>query len=262
MMSTTSPDADSSAAALADPIAEGRRVVVAATASGVLLRLLGGVAVFLHAPDGKPLLDRTINDIDVVTPRGGKRSVAELFLSLGYVEDEEFNAFHGSHRQIYVDLTNQRKVDVFVGAFSMCHEIPIADRLEREPLTIPLAELLLTKLQIVELTERDQQDIYNLCFHHALSAGDSPGIEANLIAELCARDWGLWRTCKGTIEHCRTDLAGYELGDDERAVIDERLAGLWQAIDAAPKSSKWRWRAKVGERVRWYEEPEEEGKTE
>lgn len=266
MMSTTSHDGDlvarPPATALADPIAEGRRVVVAAAASGMLLRLLGGVAVFLHAPDGKPLLDRAINDIDVVTPRGGKRSVAELFLSLGYVEDEEFNAFHGAHRQIYVDLTNQRKVDVFVGAFSMCHEIPIADRLEREPLTIPLAELLLTKLQIVELTERDQQDIYNLCFHHALSAGDGPGIEANLIAQLCARDWGLWRTCKGTIEHCRTDLAGYELSDEARAVIDERLAGLWQAIDASPKSSKWRWRAKVGERVRWYEEPEEEGQPE
>ena len=259
MMSTTLPDAN---AALADPIAEGERVVRAGQASGVLLRLLGGVAVFLNAPDGKPLLGREIRDIDLVTPRGAKRSVADLFQSLGYVEDEMFNAFHGAQRQIYVDLTNQRKVDVFVGSFSMCHEIPIADRLEREPLTIPLAELLLTKLQIVELNERDERDIYNLCFHHDLSAGDRPGIEASLIADLCARDWGLWRTCKGTIERCRVDLAGYGLGEQERAVIDERLAGLWAAIEAAPKTSKWRWRAKVGERVRWYEEPEEETPSE
>ena len=265
MMSTTLPDADLDSrppvAALADPIAEGQRVVRAGADTGVLLRLLGGVAVFLHAPDGKPLLARAINDIDLVTPRGGKRAVAELFGSLGYVEDEVFNAFHGAHRQIYVDLVNRRKVDVFVGSFSMCHEIPIADRLEREPLTIPLAELLLTKLQIVELTERDERDIYNLCFHHDLSAGGAPGIEASLIADLCARDWGLWRTCKGTIERCRADLAGYELGERERAVIDERLAGLWEAIEAAPKTSKWRWRARVGERVRWYEEPEEEAQA-
>lgn len=256
MMSTTLSDAN---AALADPIAEGRRVVRAGQASGVLLRLLGGVAVFLNAPDGKPLLGREIRDIDLVTPRGAKRAVADLFLSLGYVEDEVFNAFHGAHRQIYVDLTNQRKVDVFVGSFSMCHEIPIADRLEREPLTIPLAELLLTKLQIVELNERDERDIYNLCFHHDIGEA---GIEGGLIADLCARDWGLWRTCKGTIERCRSDLAGYGLGEEDRAVIDARLAGLWAAIEAAPKTSKWRWRAKVGERVRWYEEPEEEAQTE
>jgi hypothetical protein len=263
MMSTILPDAEPRAnPALADPIAEGQRVVQAGAASGVLLRLLGGVAVFINAPGGKPLLARSINDIDLVTPRGNKRAVAELFGSLGYVEDEVFNAFHGAHRQIYVDLANQRKVDVFVGAFSMCHEIPIADRLERQELTIPLAELLLTKLQIVELTERDQRDIYNLCFHHELSAGEAPGIETSLIADLCARDWGLWRTCKGTIERCRTDLAAYELGEGERELIDQRLAGLWDAIEAAPKSSKWRWRARVGERVRWYEEPEEEAAAE
>jgi hypothetical protein len=258
-MSTTSPDAN---VALADPIAEARRVVAGAGEKGVVLRLLGGVAVCLQAPESKPLLSREIKDIDVVTPRGNKKAVAAAFQSLGYVDDEVFNAFHGAHRQIYVDIANERKVDVFVGAFSMCHEIPIAERLDREPLTIPLAELLLTKLQIVELNERDERDIYNLCFHHDLSAGGAPGIEASLIADLCARDWGLWRTCKGTIERCRADLAGYELGERERALIAQRLAGLWEAIEAAPKTSKWRWRARVGDRVRWYEEPEEEAPAE
>ncbi len=189
MNGITSPDAN---VALADPIAEGRRVVEQARANGLVLRLLGGVAVFLQAPDARPLLPREIRDIDLVTPKGHNRLLAELFQSLGYVEDEQFNAFHGAHRQIYVDLENQRKVDVFIGAFSMCHEIPIAARLDRDPLTVPPAELLLTKLQIVELNERDERDIYNLCYHHDLGA---PGIEADLIAELCARDWGLWRTC-------------------------------------------------------------------
>lgn len=254
-MGTTSPDANLT---LADPIAEGRRMVAGAGEKGVVLRLLGGVAVVLQAPESKPLLSRQINDIDVVTPRGNKKAVAEAFQSLGYADDEVFNAFHGAHRQIYVDLDNQRKVDVFVGAFSMCHEIPIAARLDREPLTVPLAELLLTKLQIVELNERDERDIYNLCFHHEIGPS---GIEAGMIAELCARDWGLWRTCKGTIERCRDDLGGYSLATQERALIDARLGQLWEAIELAPKTSKWRWRAKVGERVRWYEEPEEEGQA-
>ncbi len=259
MMSATSPDssAGSNGATLADPIAEGRRVVAGAGEKGVVLRLLGGVAIFLQAPEGMPLLTREIRDIDVVTPRGNKRAVAEAFQSLGYVDDEVFNAFHGAHRQIYVDVANERKVDVFVGAFSMCHEIPIAERLNREPFTVPLAELLLTKLQIVELNERDERDIYNLCFHHEISGAGEPGIEGGLIGNLCARDWGLWRTCKGTIERCRTDLAHYPLEPSERDLIDARLARLWDAIEAAPKTSKWRWRAKVGERKRWYEEPEE-----
>ncbi len=254
-MGTTSPDAN---LALADPVAEGRRVVDAARMQGLVLRLLGGVAVFLQAPDAKPLLPREIRDIDLVTPKGSKRAVLELFQTLGYVEDEVFNAFHGAHRQIYVDVENRRKVDVFVGSFSMCHEIPIAERLEREPLTVPLAELLLTKLQIVELNERDQRDIYNLCYHHEI---DPAGIEGEVIAELCARDWGLWRTCKGTIERCQADLPGSPLADRERAIIDARLNRLWETIDSAPKTSKWRWRAKVGERVRWYEEPEEEAQA-
>ena len=257
MMSTTLPDDDLDSrppvAALADPIAEGERVVRAGADSGVLLRLLGGVAVFLHVPDGRPLLARAINDIDLVTPRGNKRAVAELFGSLGYVEDEVFNAFHGAHRQIYVDLVNQRKVDIFVGSFSMCHEIPIADRLEREPLTIPLAELLLTKLQIVELTERDERDIYNLCFHHDLDA-----IGADYIAELCAHDWGLWRTCRQTIERCVADVGDYALTPEQQELITARLTGLWERIEAEPKSGKWKRRSRVGDRKRWYEEPEEE----
>ena len=103
--------------------------------------------------------------------------MARAFQALGYVDDEMFNAFHGAHRQIYVDVANERRVDVFVGMFSMCHEIPIAERLHHEPLTVPLAELLLTKLQIVELNERDERDIYNLCFHHEISSAGEPGIE-------------------------------------------------------------------------------------
>lgn len=264
-MSSTSPevpdgDASRSGAAdtvLADPLAEGRRVIAAAQADGVVMRALGGVAVYLQSPSEGPLLGREIRDIDLVTRRGAKRAVEAVFRSLGYESDEVFNAFHGASRQIYVDLENRRKVDVFVGSFAMCHAIPIADRLDRDPLTVPLAELLLTKLQIVQLNERDERDIYNLCYHHDVVANGEPGIEAGLVAELCARDWGLWRTCRGTIEHCLGDLGNYELSAEQRGVIEDRLRRLWERIDGAPKSSKWRMRNRVGDRVRWYDEPEE-----
>ncbi|HEY6396634.1 MAG TPA: hypothetical protein VIX82_04170 [Solirubrobacteraceae bacterium] len=283
-MSATSPDADSSTATLPDPVAEGQRVVAEAGANDIIMRLIGGVAVAVQSPE-EPLLSREIKDIDFVTSRAGKTALAALFQSLGYTSDEQFNAFHGHHRQIYVDVERRRKVDVFVDGFSMCHALPITERLHREPVTVPLAELLLTKLQIVELNERDERDIYNLCFHHEIADGEAAGgiasgqgdvgvaagkgaggiasgppaeIEGGVIATLCARDWGLWRTCKGTIERCVADLGNYGLASQQRELIGSRLEQLWDRIEREPKASKWRIRNRVGDRVRWYEEPEEE----
>jgi hypothetical protein len=246
--------ADMSNSCLADPVAEARRTVERAGSENIVLRAIGGVAVAIQCSP-EPLLQREIRDIDLVTRKGNNKAIAKLFLSLGYLGDEEFNAFHGHSRQVYVDLSNRRKVDVFVGDFNMCHRVPIADRLDRDPLTVPLAELLMTKLQIFELNERDERDIYNLCFHHGV--GDS-GIEAGLIARLCARDWGFWRTSKRTIERCQQDLGSYDLASGHRDLIANRLQDLWDRIEREPKSSRWRMRNRVGDRVRWYEEPEEE----
>lgn len=241
----------------ADPLKESRRLVDSASKAGVVVRLLGGVAVCLQAPDDRPLLPRKIGDIDVATKKDGKRAISDVLKTAGYIADEHFNAFHGSRRLLFYDETNSRKLDVFIGDFSMCHVIPIADRLELDPLTVPLAELMLTKLQIVELTERDQRDIYNLAYHHELSDGDSKGIEADYIAALCAKDWGLWRTTRATVERCLANMAAYQLESEAADRITDRLKALWSRIERAPKSTRWSLRNRVGDRVRWYEQPEE-----
>jgi len=212
--------------------------------------------VHIQAPAGGPLLDRPVRDIDMCTKRGSRAAVTDLLVDAGYTPDEMFNALHGARRLLFYDPKG-RKLDVFIGDFSMCHTIPITGRLEREPLTIPLAELLLTKLQIVELNETDQRDIFNLCFHHQVSSGDGSGIESDFIGELCASDWGLWRTSRSTIERCQANLAGYKLDSTASTLITERLDVLWARIDSAPKTAKWRLRNRVGDRVRWYDEPEE-----
>ena len=240
-----------------DPLHESKRLIDAAKGSGFVMRVLGGVAVCLQAPDGKPLLPRKIGDIDIAIKQGGKRAATEVLTKAGYVTDEHFNAFHGSSRLLFYDETNGRKLDVFIGDFSMCHVIPIADRLELDPLTVPLAELMLTKLQIVELTERDQRDIYNLAYHHELREKDSSGIEVDYIANLCAKDWGLWRTTRATIERCLANMAPYGLEPEAADRIAQRLSALWKRIEEAPKSTRWKLRNRVGDRVRWYEEPEE-----
>jgi len=243
---------------LADPLQESRRLVDSASSTGLVMRLLGGVAVCMQAPDDHPLLPRKIGDIDVATKRDTKRAATDVLTKAGYSPDGHFNAFHGSQRLLFYDETNGRKLDVFLGDFSMCHVIPIADRLDLEPLTVPLAELMLTKLQIVELTERDQRDIYNLTYHHELSNGDSKGIEVDFIASLCARDWGLWRTTKATVERCVANVGAYDMPGEATITIADRLKTMWRHIEEAPKSTRWRLRSRLGDRVKWYEEPEEQ----
>jgi hypothetical protein len=237
---------------LPDLLAEARRLIDAARDQGITLRALGGVAVHMRCPDDTPVLGRELKDIDLVAPRGEGKVVGQLLGQLDYVGEEMFNALRGSRRQLFHDLVNQRQLDIFIGEFAMCHAVPIAERLDQHPYTVPLAELLLTKLQIVELNERDERDIYTLCFHHPMGE-----LEADVVAELCAADWGLWRTCQGTLQRCQTDLGAYELTPDARAVIEGRLQGLTDALEAAPKSRKWKRRSRVGERMRWYQEPEE-----
>ena len=242
-------------------IAEGRRIVDAATRQGITVRLLGGVAVYLQSGPTGPLLPRPVGDIDLAIKRGGRGALTAMLRAAGYLPDEMFNALQGAHRLLFYGEADGRKLDIFIGEFAMCHAIPITDRLDRDPMTVPLAELLLTKLQIVELTERDQRDIYSLCYQHQVSQGDGSEIEGDHIADSCAKDWGLWRTAKATIERCKSNLAGYDLAPEQTALINQRLDALWALIEQAPKSAKWRLRSRVGDRVRWYAEPEENTNT-
>jgi hypothetical protein len=242
---------------LADPVAEARRLIDAGRGQGLTVRAVGGVAVHMQSPASGPLLPRTLKDIDLVVGRGDGKHVARLLAEGGYVGDEMFNALRGDRRQLFHDPVNARQLDVFVGAFSMCHSLPIADRLDRDPYTVPLAELLMTKLQVVELNERDERDIYTLCYHHDVGIGPDCGIESDVIGSLCAGDWGLWRTCQGTIERCCADLDGYDLDDSVCEVIESRLRRLSEEMNAAPKTGRWKRRSRVGERMRWYQEPEE-----
>jgi hypothetical protein len=244
-------------APLADPIAEARRIIELGEADGLVLRALGGVAICLQAPDGHPRLPRQAKDIDLAAAKGASKRAAKLMVQAGYAADEMFNALRGSRRLLFADPANGRHLDVFIGEFSMCHDIPMTARLGREPLTVPREELLLSKLQIVELTANDQADIYNLLFHNEVG-DEQGGISASFIAELCAGDWGLWRTCQLNIERGLSGLGDSELEPGESAVVAGRLERLRERIDAEPKSMKWRIRDRVGDRVKWYAEPEEE----
>jgi hypothetical protein len=241
-----------------DIVDEARRVVTSAAAKDITLRALGGVAVQLHASGAvHPGLVRPYRDIDLVTTRKQGRAAAQLLAGLGYQPNERFNAMNGATRLVFYDVQHGRQVDVFVGEFRMCHTIPIADRLHLDEFTVPLAELLLTKLQIVRLNEKDLHDIWAILHEHEVAEHDDDSVNETQVAKLLASDWGLWRTSRETIEVARARLSDGPVSADEAKLLDERLARLWDRVEAEPKSLRWRSRARLGDRSRWYEEPEE-----
>ena len=163
-------------------------------------------------------------DIDVVTEQGRRAGAAGAFIEAqGYVPNRTFNAMHGARRMLFYDEANGRQLDVFVNTFEMCHVLPVGEHLERDPVTVPLADLLLTKLQIVTLDAKDRSDAYALLLEHELGSGEVECIDAARIADLCARDWGLYRTLQINLERLGGALADSGLRDDEQRVIAGRL---------------------------------------
>jgi hypothetical protein len=245
---------------LPDIVAEADRILVAARTAGVPLRLLGGLAINRQVgADSPAALRRSFQDVDLATPKGNGRAVAELMNGIGYEPDTEFNTLQGTRRMVFYDLQNQRKVDLFVGVFELCHTIAITDRIDADPDTIPPAELLLTKLQVVELNEKDLRDLVALLVSLPVGHGDAHEINGDRVASLLAGDWGLWRTTRMNLDRIREGVDQYELEAGTRGRVRARCDELWARIEQEPKSRGWSLRNRVGDRKRWYETPEETG---
>jgi hypothetical protein len=241
-----------------DMVEEARRVAEEADQNGLPLRLLGGVAIKLRSKDGlRPAFERDYADLDWITPKGASREAQRFFESLGYSPQVRFNAIHGRERLLFFDEQHDRQVDVLIGVFRMCHEIRFGERLTLEPVTVPLAELLLTKLQIVQLNEKDVRDAFALLHGHPVEERDGDAINGAHVARLCASDWGLWRTFTANLAALEDHIDRYDLPDESKSCIKGRVEKLLGRIEEEPKSFGWRMRAKIGDRKRWYELPEE-----
>ncbi len=250
-----SPGPTGLARPLADALEEGVRLSTAVRTSGLSLRITGGVAIGMRCPSaGGPALRRVYADIDLFGLRKEARDVSELLTSLGYEPDVRFNTLHGSRRLFFWDPLNSRQLDVFLDVFDMCHRIDLTKRL-RLPDTVALADLLLMKLQVVETNEKDFKDVLALLLDHSFGADDEV-INIVYIAELASADWGLWRTTTMVAEragHYAAALPGFEAKDRAHAQVRAFIG----ALEDAPKSRSWKVRSRVGERLRWYQLPEE-----
>jgi hypothetical protein len=243
---------------LESPTDEAKRIIEVALQKKITLRLFGGVSFYFRCPSAKHRsLVRNYVDIDFMGHAKQSRDIKQLFEELGYAPRERFNAMQGYRRLIFNDIGHQRRVDIFLDTFEMCHKFNFKDRLEIDQYTISLADMLATKLQIVEINQKDLKDILSMFIDHDVGNDDSPEIvNGAYLAKLCSGDWGVYKTFTMNLDRLLDTINDYGLDEDQKKLVMERVSRLKKMIEDAPKSVGWKMRARVGERVQWYELPE------
>ena len=260
---------------LQDPLAESMRIVDLADQRGLQVRLMGGMGIRAHAPDWPARTRRIEVDLDFATRSKDRGAFYELLEAEGYTPDKRHNALFGGKQAYFVDVARKRPVDVLVDSLEMCHRMEFSDRLAVSKPTLPLAELLLSKLQVVKINKKDVLDGLVLLAEHPLGQNDGAldsryglgAINVPRILSFTSNDWGWWRTVTGNLDtlerYLETEATAEDLDlNNGRAVLfdpKEQIVALRKAIDDAPKSTRWKLRARVGDRQVWYQDPEEMG---
>lgn len=240
-------------------VSEMNRLIAAADYHQIHLRAFGGLAIYEHSRNDPRLFHRESPDVDFMVPKKEWRKLDSFFQQMGYSPHKQFNLLNGSQRQIYYNKLTGHRIDILVGDFEMCHKLPLNGRLKMHPITIPLAELFLSKAQIVLLNRKDALDIISLLFNNDLGDERDGKIGLERIARLCAHNWGLHKTTSINLKRVEDLLLAEDLGlsQAERELVLQRIQKIKSVLESKPKSVAWRMRNLLGTRVRWYAEVEE-----
>ncbi len=241
-----------------DPLTDALALAQAAPAAGVGLKLLGGLGVRVVCPGFPPRLRRD-QDIDFACLSRQRKAVVTFLEQAGCQPDRRFNNLNGD-RQMYFTAPSGRPIDVMVDRLTMCHTLDFRPSFGRLPHTVDAVDLLLSKLQIVEMNEKDARDIVQLlsCLPAAPAGQGGVFIDTGRFGQVLASDWGWWRTVTGNLDRLPALMSEHPHLRQE-APFDplEQAVRLRQVADETPKGVKWRMRASVGDKMRWYELPEE-----
>lgn len=240
---------------------ELKRIIKASEDTGIILRVIGSLAFQMHCPKFGYLqeaMGRAYTDIDFAAYRKQTKEIQKLMTTLGYSENREVFIVSEGERSIFGKPEVNLHVDVFYEKLDFCHIISWQDRLEVDTPTIPLAEMLLEKMQIVQINEKDVIDTIMLLLEHSLGDKDDETINIQRIAGLCSNDWGLWRTTSMNLDKVHRLAQGYEqLNGEQKMKIEAQVNTALARLEQEPKSLAWRLRARVGDRVKWYKEVDE-----
>jgi hypothetical protein len=87
---------------------------------------------------------------------------------------------------------------------------------------------------------------------------DKETINTKRTAELCAIDWGLWRTTAMNLDKVKRLAQGYwQLTDEQKTKVTTQVDAILARLDSEPKPMAWRLRDRVGDRVKWYKDVDE-----
>jgi hypothetical protein len=235
------------------------KILSSAKDDAVTLRLLGATAIRSRSETAKKMAQsRKLTDLDFVAYKKDRQKIEGIFAKLGYAPNATFNMIHGDERLMF--FGSDFKIDVWLEVFRMAHTFNFKDRLAVDDRTLPLSDLLMTKLQIVELNEKDVRDIICLLIDHDLSENDQDHEKINVkrIADECTKNWGVYKTFTLNLDKIKTLLPKYEndVTPAKSKIVSERVDRMRSSIEAAPKGMGWKMRAKIGEKQRWYETPD------
>jgi hypothetical protein len=229
------------------------------------LRILGSLAYRLHCPDNLQLFEemqRDLTDVDFAARADQRKQVRAFLVDLGYRIDQDLLVATEGARYFFTDPSTGMGVDVFFDELFFCHPIPLRDRLTLDYPTITLADLMLEKMQIVEINAKDIKDSLVLLLEHRLGAENREAIDGSYIAKLLAGDWGFYYTMTTNLSKLRGLGAEYgALDESQWEIVGGRIAELERMIKEEPKTRRWKVRARIGPRVKWYQEVAEKSST-
>jgi hypothetical protein len=240
---------------------ELQRIIQASQEADLILRVIGSLAFQIHCPKYgyiQQAMGRAYTDIDFAAYSSQTKEIKVLLAGLGYTENREVYIVSEGDRSIFENPQTDLHVDIFYDKLDFSHVINWQGRLDVDAPTIPLAEMLLEKMQIFKINEKDIIDTIMLLLEHQLGKGDDETINLTRIAQLCAADWGLWRTTTMNLDKVRTLSQSYsQLDLEQKAFITSQIETALARIEAEPKTLAWRLRSRVGDRVKWYKDVDE-----
>jgi len=159
---------------------------------------------------------------------------------------------YGKSRHIYYSARIPM-VDIFYDKLDMNHCVDYKGRLEIHPYCVSLTDLLLQKLQIVQMNDKDLKDAMLLLLAAPVGETEQGTINTRHVAKLLSNDWGFYHTATTNLERVKVAMVGASaLSDEQRAMIGEKADCILETIESEPKSGKWKRRAKVGTKKQWY----------
>lgn len=244
---------------LVDEVEEAKRIVEEGENNGIVLRLIGGLAVRFHCHGRHSAHLRDYRDIDLFGLSREKKAIRTLMKKLGYSPNVEFNVLYGETRLQFVSSERVKKIDVFLDRFHMQHTLDFRHRIQLDNLTIPITDLLLTKLQMEgRIEEKDTKDIVAILEDHDIgNSDDEETLNVDYISDLCSRDWGLYKTITSTLQKTRQvieDKVWVQCVGTEAGELLRKLDLIRDSVNSCKKGLTWRIRDIIGERMNWYED--------